>query len=67
MKRETTNLKVAYFVKSDFNSNFKGDFRKLETQVEDEYITHLRQACYRERSYSKQFQTMLFFLVMFLL
>lgn len=51
VKRETMNLKVAYFVKSDFNSIFKGDLRKLETQVEDEYITHLRQACYRERTY----------------
>jgi DnaJ homolog subfamily B member 12 len=50
-KRETMNLKVAYFVKQDFSKTFKGDLRKLETQVEEEYIAQLRQACYRERSY----------------
>lgn len=51
MKRETVNLKIAYFVKPDFSNTFRGDLRKLEMQVEDDYITHLRQSCYRERSY----------------
>jgi len=67
MKRETVNLKIAYFVKPDFSNTFRGDLRKLEMQVEDDYITHLRQSCYRERSYSKQLlQTVFcfFFLLM---
>lgn len=51
LRRETLNLKVAYFVKPDFQSSYKGDLQKLENQVEDEYVMNLRQACYRERTY----------------
>lgn len=51
VKRETLNLKVAYFVKQDFPSIYKGDLRKLEGQIEEEHVTNLRQACYRERTY----------------
>lgn len=50
-RRETLNLKVAYFVKSDFASTYKGDLRKLESQIEDDHVGNLRQACYRERTY----------------
>lgn len=52
-ERITSNLRVSYYVKSDFKVDFKGDLRRIERNVEEEYISNLRQNCWRERSYSK--------------
>lgn len=54
-ERTTSNLRVNYYVKSDFKVDFKGDLRRIERNVEEEYISNLRQNCWRERSYSKFF------------
>ena len=54
-ERKTQNLEVPYFVKSDFNTEFRGSLRRLEQQVEDEYISNLRTSCFKERNYSKAY------------
>ena len=51
--RTTHNLKIQYYVKQDFSSNFAGDLRRIERQVEEEYVSNLRTNCWKERSYSK--------------
>ena len=51
--RTTHNLKVKYFVKQDFSSNFAGELRRIERQVEEEYVSNLRTNCWKERSYSE--------------
>lgn len=52
-ERTTSNLRVNYYVKSDFKVDFKGDLRRIERNVEEEYISNLRQNCWRERSYKE--------------
>ncbi|KAL1122148.1 hypothetical protein AAG570_003553 [Ranatra chinensis] len=49
--RKTINLQIPYYVKENFNSDYQGSIRRLEVSVEEEYISNLRNACYRERSY----------------
>jgi DnaJ family protein B protein 12 len=51
--RETQNLRVPYFVKADFHTEYKGSLRRLEQQVEEEYLSSLRANCFRERSYKE--------------
>lgn len=53
LQRKTTNLQIPYFVKRDFRVEFKSDLRRIERQVEEEYISSLRQNCWRERSYKE--------------
>ena len=52
-ERKTQNLHVPYFVKQNFNTEYKGNLRRLEQQVEDDYLSNLRSNCFRERSYSE--------------
>lgn len=47
------NLKVPYYVKENFHTEHQGSMRRLEMSVEEDYIQNLRQACYREKNYSK--------------
>lgn len=47
------NLRVNYYVKENFHSEYQGSLRRLEMSVEEEYLTSLRHACYREKSYRK--------------
>lgn len=54
--RKTVNLRVPYFVKENFHTEYQGSLRRLEMSVEEEYITSLRHACYREKSYRKYFE-----------
>lgn len=49
-RRETTELKVPYFVKKDFETTYRGKIRLVENQVEDEYISQLRMHCYKEQN-----------------
>lgn len=51
VQRKTLNLKVQYFVKENFHTEYQGSLRRLEISVEEEYITSLRQSCYREKNY----------------
>ena len=45
IQRRTTNLKISYYVKDSFSSDFTGSLKKLEREVEDVYIQRLRDAC----------------------
>ncbi|CAH4034307.1 dnaJ homolog subfamily B member 14 [Pieris brassicae] len=49
--RETVNLKVPYYVKDNFHTDYQGSLRRLEMAIEEEYIVNLRHACQRERNY----------------
>ncbi|XP_026326293.1 dnaJ homolog subfamily B member 12-like isoform X2 [Hyposmocoma kahamanoa] len=49
--RETANLKVPYYVKENFHTDYQGSLRRLEMTIEEEYIVNLRHACQRERNY----------------
>ncbi|XP_064602453.1 LOW QUALITY PROTEIN: dnaJ homolog subfamily B member 14-like [Liolophura sinensis] len=53
VERKTHNLKVPYFVKEEFHIEYKGSLRRIERQVEEEYISNLRANCFRERSYKE--------------
>ncbi|CAJ0918228.1 unnamed protein product, partial [Mesorhabditis belari] len=50
IRRETPELHVPYFVKSDFLQNYKSQLKRVEQQVEDEYIQQLRMQCYKEQN-----------------
>ncbi|KAK3089874.1 hypothetical protein FSP39_007244 [Pinctada imbricata] len=52
-ERKTQNLQIPYYVKTDFRVEFKSDLRRIERQVEEEFISNLRQNCWRERSYKE--------------
>ncbi|XP_034838167.1 dnaJ homolog subfamily B member 14 [Maniola hyperantus] len=49
--RETVNMKVPYYVKENFHTDYQGSLRRLEMAIEEEYIVGLRHACQRERNY----------------
>ncbi|XP_008206442.3 dnaJ homolog subfamily B member 12 isoform X2 [Nasonia vitripennis] len=49
--RVTQNLKVPYYVKENFHTEYEGNLRRLEHSVEEEYMNFLRHSCYRERNY----------------
>lgn len=51
--RTTQGLKVPYYVKENFHTEYQGSLRRLEISVEEEYLSNLRHACFREKSYSK--------------
>jgi len=53
IQRKTTNLKISYYVKESFSTDFTGSLRKLEREIEDVYIQRLRDACFRERAYKE--------------
>ncbi|KAF2887219.1 hypothetical protein ILUMI_18954 [Ignelater luminosus] len=49
--RETENLRLQYYVKESFNTEHQAAVRRLEAAIEEEYLTSLRHACYREKHY----------------
>ncbi|KAJ8870715.1 hypothetical protein PR048_029740 [Dryococelus australis] len=51
VQRKTLNLKVPYYVKENFHSEYQGSLRRLEITVEEEYVNNLRHSCYREKNY----------------
>lgn len=53
IQRKTSNMRISYYVKESFHSEFTGSLRKLERQIEEEYIQHLRNACFREKAYKE--------------
>lgn len=52
-ERFTRDLQVPYYVKTDFLTNYRSKISQIEHQVEDEYVSHLRMKCYRERNESE--------------
>ncbi|KAG1680070.1 DnaJ subfamily B member 14 [Nymphon striatum] len=51
--RTTYNLKIQYYVKKDFDELYKTHYRRIEQEVEDEYVQSLRSSCFKERSYKE--------------
>lgn len=49
--RRTSNLNIPYYVKENFHTEYQGSVKRLEMSVEEEYISNLRHACYREKNY----------------
>lgn len=49
--RTTQGLKVPYYVKENFHTEYQGSLRRLEISVEEEYLNNLRHACFREKGY----------------
>ncbi|XP_049337662.1 dnaJ homolog subfamily B member 14 [Astyanax mexicanus] len=50
VKRQTENLRVDYYVTRDFKSEYKGSaLQKIEKSVEDDYVTNVRNNCWKER------------------
>ncbi|XP_041363843.1 dnaJ homolog subfamily B member 14-like [Gigantopelta aegis] len=53
VERKTYNLKIPYYVKEDFRPEYKGELRRIDRMVEEEYTSNLRANCWRERSYKE--------------
>uniref|UniRef100_T1JJ41 J domain-containing protein n=1 Tax=Strigamia maritima TaxID=126957 RepID=T1JJ41_STRMM len=53
VERHTRNLRVTYFVKENFQSEYQGSIRRIEQTVEEDYITNLRASCIREKNYKE--------------
>uniref|UniRef100_A0A182MVM8 J domain-containing protein n=1 Tax=Anopheles culicifacies TaxID=139723 RepID=A0A182MVM8_9DIPT len=51
VERRTLNLKVPYYVKNNFLSEYQGTLARLEHSVEEEYVTYMKRACSNERTY----------------
>ncbi|XP_073840789.1 dnaJ homolog subfamily B member 12 [Musca autumnalis] len=51
VKRETNSLKIPYYVKDNFYSEYQGSVGRLEESVEEDFINHLKLSCSRERNY----------------
>lgn len=52
-KRLTENLKVPYYVGEQFSKEFTGvNLKNLERTVEDDYISNLRNNCWKEKQQS---------------
>jgi len=50
LEKHTAALKVPYYVRENFNEYYDGNLRRLEANIEEEYVGMLRHNCYRERS-----------------
>lgn len=51
VRRQTNHLGIQYYVKENFNTEYQGSLARLENSVEEDYITTMKQNCYRERTY----------------
>lgn len=49
MQRRTSDLGIPYYVKPGFEKNYGNNLRQIEQRVEDDYLTFLRNNCYKER------------------
>ncbi|KAJ8951632.1 hypothetical protein NQ318_012302 [Aromia moschata] len=49
--RKTQNMGFPYYVKENFHTEYQGSVKRLEISVEEDYISNLRHACYREKNY----------------
>ncbi|XP_037916343.1 dnaJ homolog subfamily B member 14 isoform X2 [Hermetia illucens] len=52
VQRRTNNLRVPYYVKDNFHTEYQGSVGRLEASVEEDFINHLKHACSRERNYN---------------
>lgn len=52
-KRHTTNLKVPFYVGDRFNEEYSGNnLKNVERSVEEDYISNLRNNCWKEKQQS---------------
>ncbi|KAK7068717.1 DnaJ (Hsp40), subfamily B, member 12, partial [Halocaridina rubra] len=51
VQRSTSGLGISYYVKPDFSTEYQGSIRRLEQQVEEDYVSTLRNACFKEKNY----------------
>lgn len=49
--RHTSGLDVPYYVKPNFDVTYQGPLARLEVAVEEQYVSQMKQQCYRERHY----------------
>lgn len=61
IQRKTNTYKVTYFVKDNFHAEYQGSLGRLESSVEEEYVTNLKHSCYREKNYSKSIDILPYF------
>lgn len=53
-RRQVEPYGIPYFVKDDFEKNYKGkDLKLIESQVFEDYLHELRNKCMRERNYKE--------------
>lgn len=51
---QTENLHVIYYVNKDFKNEYKGEsLQKVEKSVEEDYVSNIRNNCWKERQQSK--------------
>lgn len=54
VKRQTENLHVDYYVTRDFKSEYKASvLQQIEKNVEEDYVSNVRNNCWKERQTSK--------------
>ncbi|KAL6088583.1 hypothetical protein STEG23_001817 [Scotinomys teguina] len=57
IKMQTENLGVVYYVSKDFKSEYKGTLlQKIEKSVEEDYVTNIRNNCWKERQQKTDMQ-----------
>jgi DnaJ family protein B protein 12 len=49
--RYTKDLRVPYYVKQNFESDYRNKIRQVEQHVEDEYVNLIRMNCYKEKNH----------------
>lgn len=61
IKMQTENLGVVYYVNKDFKNEYKGMLlQKVEKSVEEDYVTNIRDHCWKERQQSKLIKCLTF-------
>lgn len=54
VKRQTENLHVDYYVTRDFKSEYKASaLQQIEKNVEEDYVSNVRNNCWKERQMSE--------------
>lgn len=54
VKRQTENLHVDYYVTRDFKSEYKASaLQQIEKNVEEDYVSNVRNNCWKERQTSE--------------
>ncbi|KAE9553186.1 hypothetical protein FO519_003582 [Halicephalobus sp. NKZ332] len=48
--RTTRDLRVTYYVKKNFEQDYRGKISQIEAHVNNEYINQLRMKCYKEKN-----------------
>lgn len=52
-QRYTQTFNVPYYVKENFERDYRDSLYQIEQHVEESYISHLQSNCFKERNYSK--------------